>query len=474
QKKDVIQYPRFTKLIIADLMQNSDSIPKRLEEEYHSIKDDVPLVSVYTTRNVTIKGMLIPDEFLTDDIHATLEYKDYEKVFLEIDIPTIQSQPNKKRKQVVRETGSLRKSLKVIIKQKKLSTTPIPPPSDDKERDEITKATLLSLASHKTAKIAEEQENVAAVEEHLLNEDVEKIVEGKDKESYASAFADSAFQDDAVIGTRLEPASHKENSKTIDDDDVDDKDNKKKDDDNDDDDNDDHNDHALARNKVTCSSKIRKEKMQTPIPSPPTSPRTDLSSDKTISHELMANVSPTPDTTSQDPSKSKRIYSKYKHIPGALHMICRRQGFMIKQMEKKFIASNATNDIIEDNLPRVIANTIIKEMDTFLASVPALISKEFDDHAPKIIEELLKNQINNNLITIYPTTSTSTVTTSDVLKRSKSASGSSSKQQAQGYNTYVSELQQQKQEWNAWIEKTVINEDEVIPEDETPKLIEEF
>ncbi|GKG18983.1 hypothetical protein Tco_0376082, partial [Tanacetum coccineum] len=101
---------------------------------------------------------------------------------------------------------------------------------------------------------------------------------GEDEESYASAFADLAFQDDAVIGTRLELASHKENSKTIDDDDdddVDDKDDKKKDDDNDDDDNDDHNDHALARNKVTCSSKIKKEKMQTPIPSPPTSPRTD-------------------------------------------------------------------------------------------------------------------------------------------------------------------------------------------------------
>ncbi|GJT97921.1 retrovirus-related pol polyprotein from transposon TNT 1-94 [Tanacetum coccineum] len=117
QKKDVIQYPRFTKLIIADLMQNSDSIPKRLKEEYHSIKDDVPLVSVYTTRNVTIKGMLIPDEFLTDDIHATLEYKDFEKT----PSADMTSTPativddavqNKKRKQVVRETGSLRKIFK--------------------------------------------------------------------------------------------------------------------------------------------------------------------------------------------------------------------------------------------------------------------------------------------------------------------------------------------------------------------------
>ncbi|GKA05546.1 hypothetical protein Tco_0684666 [Tanacetum coccineum] len=52
QKKDVIQYPRFTMLIIADLMEKFPSIPKRLDEDYYSIKDDIPLVSVYSTKNV--------------------------------------------------------------------------------------------------------------------------------------------------------------------------------------------------------------------------------------------------------------------------------------------------------------------------------------------------------------------------------------------------------------------------------------
>ncbi|GKG63949.1 hypothetical protein Tco_0647316, partial [Tanacetum coccineum] len=31
--------------------------------------------------------------------------------------------------------------------------------------------------------------------------------------------------------------------------------------------------------------------------------------------------------------------------------------------------------------------------------------------------------------------------------------------------------QQQEQEWDAWLEEIVIDEDEVIMEDETPKLI---
>nr|GFA89068.1 hypothetical protein [Tanacetum cinerariifolium] len=79
-----------------------------------------------------------------------------------------------------------------------------------------------------------------------------RIVEGKDEESYASEFADT-------------------------------KDDKK---DDDDDNYDDHDDHALIKNRVSGSLEIRTEKMQTPIPSPPRSPRKYLSSDKAIDQEL--------------------------------------------------------------------------------------------------------------------------------------------------------------------------------------------
>nr|GEW70646.1 hypothetical protein [Tanacetum cinerariifolium] len=166
------------KLIIADFMEIFNFIPKRREEDYHSIKDDILLVSVYTTENVTIRGMLILDDFITDDIRTIEEYKDYVKVF-------------------------------VGIKQ---SSTFILPPSDDRERDETTEATLLSLTMHKTALATEAQENVA-----------------KDR-----------------------AGSHKENPKVIDDDTVDDKVEEKKDDEkddekNDDDDNDDHINHTLVK-----------------------------------------------------------------------------------------------------------------------------------------------------------------------------------------------------------------------------------
>ncbi|GKE28521.1 hypothetical protein Tco_1443905 [Tanacetum coccineum] len=291
---------------------------------------------------------------------------------------------------------------------------------------------------HKTALAAEAHENVAKVQEKLMEEDIEKMVDDAYDESYSK------------------------------------KKDKKKDDD--DDDNDDHNDQALVKNKVMSSSETRKEKMQTPIPSPHRSTRTNLSLDKTIYEELMVNVSPTPATTSQDPSKC--------------------QGFMIKQLEKKFvtkcefqgikenvdkvlheiipqIASNATNDIIEDNLPRVIVDTIIQERDTFLAYVPALISKEFVDHAPTIIEELFKNYINNNVITIYPTTNYSTATTTTDLQHQLYLKMKSNLQD-QGYDAPPEGEKRVKRQKTSKSLKFARDEDEEISKDETHELINEF
>nr|GEV60358.1 hypothetical protein [Tanacetum cinerariifolium] len=59
-------------------------------------------------------------------------------------------------------------------------------------------------------------------------------------------------------------------------------------------------------------------------------------------------------------------------------------------------------------------------------------------------------------------------------KSSKSARGSSSKQSAKDSINYVSKQPHQQQEWDTWLEETVIDEDKVILEDETPELIIEY
>ncbi|GKA26143.1 hypothetical protein Tco_0712252 [Tanacetum coccineum] len=77
---------------ISDLMKKFPNIPKRIKDDYHSIKDDVPLVSVYTTGNVSVRGMLISDAFLTTIIWETNDFKEYEMVFMKVVVPMNQPQ----------------------------------------------------------------------------------------------------------------------------------------------------------------------------------------------------------------------------------------------------------------------------------------------------------------------------------------------------------------------------------------------
>ncbi|GKE41009.1 hypothetical protein Tco_1464414 [Tanacetum coccineum] len=55
--------------------------------------DDIPLVSVYTTGNMLVRGMLILDEFLTEEICATDDFKEYETVFMNVAVLMNQPQP---------------------------------------------------------------------------------------------------------------------------------------------------------------------------------------------------------------------------------------------------------------------------------------------------------------------------------------------------------------------------------------------
>ncbi|GJY71691.1 hypothetical protein Tco_0475394 [Tanacetum coccineum] len=256
---------------------------------------------------------------------------------------------------------------------------------------------------------------------------------------------------------RLEPGSHKDKPENVVDDD-------------------DKYDEKVDEKEggETGSLETKTDKMHTPILTPPRSLRTILSSDKNITHEL------------------------------------------------------TETELIENNLKPCIAAMIIEDRDAFRFEVPDLVSQEFNAQAPKIIEDLFKNYVQINVIQVHPTTTTSSKTTSSAdlqqqlyfkMKRSlqdrandlaldddihshhddhqdndappkrekrvkrhkvskslKSARGSSSKHSAKESTTYVSkqQQQQQQQEWDAWVEEIVIDEDEVIPEDETSKLITEL
>ncbi|GJZ74578.1 hypothetical protein Tco_0639043 [Tanacetum coccineum] len=189
---------------------------------------------------------------------------------------------------------------------------------------------------------------------------------------------------------------------------------------------------------------------------------------------------------------------------GALRRMCRRQGYMIQDMERKCvttekiwethnkiddilhkvvpkIAENATNDLIEYNLKPCIANTIIEDHDAFRSEVPALVSQKFNAHAPAIIEGLFKSYVQFNVVHVHPTTTTSTKTES------------SADLQYQLYLKLKRNLQDRANDIVLWEalkpkgeksekkkkvkkikeEENVIDEDNEIPEDVAPKLIAE-
>nr|GEX80825.1 integrase, catalytic region, zinc finger, CCHC-type, peptidase aspartic, catalytic [Tanacetum cinerariifolium] len=215
-----------------NVFQKKEAI--KLEEDYHSIKDDVLLVSVYATRNVLVRGMLISNAFLTTKIRETDDFR--ESTPRAIRSPTLTASPQgKKRKQSAGESNSQDKLLRITIRQQKVV-----------KRD----------------------------------------------------------HNDDESGDRLEPGSHKEHPKIVDDDD----------------------DKVEKRDDDLGSLEIRAEETQTTIPTPPSSLRKILSSDKKVDQELTnAVVIPTTITSKRSHSKH-RISSKYSHLPGALRRMCKRQG----------------------------------------------------------------------------------------------------------------------------------------------------
>ncbi|GJX53319.1 hypothetical protein Tco_0281688 [Tanacetum coccineum] len=118
-------------------MKKYESIPKRLEEEYHTIKDDTPLVNVYTTREMTVCGMQILNDLLTNAIRDTQAYKDYVEKYEGVEVPMIQLEP--------------------------------------------AESTQGTYRTHTATRTPNPDVNVAAVEKKILEEEVEKLVEGEDE-----------------------------------------------------------------------------------------------------------------------------------------------------------------------------------------------------------------------------------------------------------------------------------------------------
>ncbi|GKF72007.1 hypothetical protein Tco_0208121, partial [Tanacetum coccineum] len=190
---------------------------------------------------------------------------------------------------------------------------------------------------------------------------------GEDKESYASEFADSMLNDDVDdFGTRIEAGSHKEHSENINNDDEVIENEKK-------------NDEIEEEKKdddIEKMDEIEKEKKDDDVEKTMSSPRTNLSFNKTISEELTATVSPTTATTCKDSSTSKRkkrpISYKIKILPGSIAGMYRLRGQICSHIKNKFITYEFFMSKIREVLDH--CNNVVPEL-TF-TNTNEIINKE--------------------------------------------------------------------------------------------------
>ncbi|GJY80224.1 hypothetical protein Tco_0492975 [Tanacetum coccineum] len=326
--------------------------------------------------------------------------------------PTVYANPLEieKRKQTARESSSPRR----IIKKKKQPTPSIPPPGDDRERDAIAEATILSLALHKTALIAEAQENIAKVQEKLDEEEIDKMVEGNtDEESYASVFANSILNYEGVdvddTGSKIKLGSQKENPECVSDDDETEKEKEVEQDIKEKENEEVGKEHNIVEKEVTNetnvetektddvvkekevanlsgSQEIRNEQKQTPIPSPIRSPRNVSFSDKTISEDLTDNISPITATTSKTSfttKHKKRFFTlKTRNLPGSIAGMGRRRGKIRSHIKNKFITQEFFVEKIQEVLKHcdtvVPELTIAKTNEMIKTEMPCLVKLAVD------------------------------------------------------------------------------------------------
>ncbi|GKA76869.1 hypothetical protein Tco_0783330, partial [Tanacetum coccineum] len=365
----------------------------KIEEDYHSIKDDVSLVSVYTTWNVLVRGMLILNAFLTAEVRETDDFKEYETVFM------------KKRKQTAGESSSPRR----IIKKKKQPTPSIPPPGDDRERDAIAEATLLSLTLHKTALLAEAQENIAKVQEKLDEEEIDKMVEGNiGEESYASEFANSILNDEGAdvddTGSKIEPESQKENPERVSDDDETEKEMVV------------GKEQNIVEKEVENKPNVEAEKTNEIIKEKEVA----SVSEKIVSEDLTDKISPTTATTSKTSftTKHKKIsfILKTRNLPGSIVGMGRRRNLIRSHIKNKFttpeffvekiqevlnhhdtifleLTVTKTNEMLKKEMPHLVKLAVDKDREVSPVDISSMVSKEFAAHGPKLIEELFRKHI---------------------------------------------------------------------------------
>ncbi|GJU01151.1 hypothetical protein Tco_1111489, partial [Tanacetum coccineum] len=426
----MIPYPRFTKLIVSHYMTIFPEISRRAHDRYHNLEDDVMIKSIFNSgKSKNVVGMKIPDWMITDRMKLTENYQLYAEVF-GVDVPTTQSQPIESIQGTHRTTSAPK--------------TPNPEIAEGESNDLFLQDTLqVSLVEQKSHKELESKQNVEKVKEHLMAEEIEKLVEGSANVEENVEVSSSPLRNDdnkTNPDTRLEPRRDKEKEEESEED-----------------------DYELRRRE---KGKHVEEIRNTPSPTTIRSPRilTNLVSSDTKKLQELTKTdtipsSSTPSSSSSKLSATNRILSLFKSKPGRFKRyksffdeLQGKYGYLFGHLTTRFLPRRKFNalaryfqDIMMESLPKMvdehikkilqtkvplhvaqgiilerektqakvakmIANAIQQERENFRSEISSQVNDAITNHIPSQVDSSVRSYMSGHVLHVHPTQATPTTT----------------------------------------------------------------
>ncbi|GJU56378.1 retrovirus-related pol polyprotein from transposon TNT 1-94 [Tanacetum coccineum] len=340
----LIPYPRFTKLIVSHYMTAFSKISRRDRDKYHTLEDDEMVKNIFNSgKHKDGVRMKILSWMITDEMKLTENYRMYAAVF-GIDVPMTQSQP------IESTQGTHR-------------TTSAPSLAEQKSREEL-----------------EAKQNKDKVKEHLMAEEIEKLVEGME-----NVEENVKVEITAVVQPVNVNEEEEESAK---------------------------DDYELRRKE---KGKHVEESRNTPSPTTIRSPRihsTLISSDIKKLQELTVNDPPpssfTPSSSSPKPKlfASQHIFSLNKFHELAQHLqevmeesLPKMVDTRVKELTKSQVPIYVAQGLIMErqqsqaDVAKMITDAIQQECENLQAEISSQINNVISNHIPSQVDSFVRNYI---------------------------------------------------------------------------------
>ncbi|GJY79797.1 hypothetical protein Tco_0485598 [Tanacetum coccineum] len=191
-------------------MTTYPKISRRVHDKYQNLEHDEMVKSIFNSgKNKAGVGMMISNWMITDEMKLTKNYRLHVKAF-GVDVPTTQSQPIDSTQGTHKTTSSPRSPNPAVDEgessaQQKSTVIRLRIPPRRSTR--LIPPTLILT----TPILIVAEQNVEKVKEHLVAEEIKKMVEGSESED-SDEVDNSINNNQNDLGTRLDPKSYKESA----------------------------------------------------------------------------------------------------------------------------------------------------------------------------------------------------------------------------------------------------------------------